>query len=272
MDNSKHNTAEPGPEPSDEPQEGAQPSTEDDFKFDEWMRRRREQAKTLYKGGKEYYQSSPRLQKAVYQGKFMPAFWTVACIFSLVVNIILIGLLASIGHHFFELKAVVSNGLVTEASNNLAMMDQAHIVVTVPVRTTVTLQDSLPVSFDLPINQSTQLNLAKETSITNARIYLNNTAVSTDLTLPANTKLQADFNMSVPVSTTVPVAITVPVSTTVPVDIAIDQTDLHQSIIGLQEALKPYQTAMGSTFNSPNELAMCDNWVTGWLCSFFLGK
>ena len=55
------------------------------------------------------------------------------------VNIILIALLISFGRHFFELKAIISDGMVTEASNSLAMMDKAHIVTTVPVETTVRL-------------------------------------------------------------------------------------------------------------------------------------
>jgi hypothetical protein len=276
MDNSNPNLPDPGVEPKPEP--NLAPKTKADrlsktgTKIIGGVKEAGDKAKVLYNDGKDYYRKSPRLQKVVYQGKFFPAFWTVACIFSLLVNIILVGLLVSFGHHFFELKALVSDGLVTEASNSLAMMDQAHIVINVPVETTVRLQDSLPVAFDLPINQSTQLSLAEETTITGAKIYLNNTAVRTDLTLPANTPLQANFNMTIPVSTSVPVDITVPVSLQVPVDIAIDKTDLHQSIVGLQNAIEPYKTTMSSTFNSPDELLICKNWLTGWLCGIIFGK
>lgn len=78
--------------------------------------------------------------------------------------------------------------------------------------------------------------------------------------------------MTIPVSTSVPVDITVPITLQVPVDIAIDKTDLHQSIVGLQEAIEPYKTTMGSTFNSPEELLICNNWLTGWLCGLIFGK
>ena len=272
MDNSKPKLPESQPAPQPEPHGGPQPNTGNTAGFNEWINRKSEQAKGLYKEGKDYYRGSPRLQKVVYQGKFMPAFWTVACIFSLIVNIILIGLLISVGHFFFQFKSLVSDGLVTQASNSLAMMDKAHIVLTVPVETTVKLQDTLPVEFNLPINQTTQLSLVEESTINGAHIYLNNASVPTDLTLPAGTPLQANFDMNVPVSTTVPVDITVPVTLQVPVDIAINKTDLHQSIVGLQEALKPYQTTLGSTFNSPEEFFVCKNWVTGWLCRIIFGK
>jgi hypothetical protein len=272
MDNPKPNLPDKGSNQKPEPQSGSQSNKGTEPVINEWINHTSEQAKEIYKDGRDYYRKSPRLQKVVYQGKFLPAFWTVACLFSLFINVILVGLLIGFGHSFFELKAVVSNGLVTEASNSLATMDKAHLVLTVPVETTVRVQDNLPVAFDIPINQNTQLSIIEETNITGARIYLNNTAVTTDLTLPANTALQANFDMNIPVSTTVPVDITVPVSVQVPVDIAIDQTDLHQSIVGLQEAIAPYKTVIGTSFNSPDQFSICKNWLTGWMCRLFFGE
>ncbi len=265
---------EPLLEPQPEPQNGSQLTPEPEWTtyVADWIKRAFERVKLFFKDVKNFYRGSPRLQKAAYQAKYLPAFWTVACIFSLAVNIILLGLLISFGHHFFELKAIISNGLVTEASNSLAMMDKAHIVTTIPVETTVQLHDNLPVVFDLPINQNTQLSLIQDTRISNAYIYLNNTAVTTDLTLPAKTPILASLDLTIPVSTTVPVNFTVPVTMQVPVDIAIDQTDLHQSIVGLQGAIEPYKTVMGSTFNSPQDFPICNHWWTGWMCSIFFGK
>jgi hypothetical protein len=276
MDNSEPNLPEPKngskPESKPAPRAKVDPIAEAGSKIMGGVKEGTEKAKVLISDGKDYYRKSPRLQKVVYQGKFFPAFWTVACIFSLLVNIILVGLLVSFGHHFFQLKALVSDGLVSKASNSLAMMDQAHLVITVPVQTTVRLQDNLPLVFDVPINQNTQLSLAEESNISGAKIYLNNTAVTTDLTLPKNTPLQANIDLTVPISTSVPVDITVPVTLQVPVDIAIDKTDLHQSIVGLQEAIAPYQTTLGSTFNSPQELLICKNKLTGWLCKLVFGN
>lgn len=276
MDNSEPNLPESGNEPEPEfkpePKTKADPITEAGSKIIGGVKEGTEKAKVLFNDGKDYYRKSPRLQKVMYQGKFFPAFWTVACIFSLLVNIILVGLLVSFGHHFFELKALVSDGLVSKASDSLAMMDQAHLVITVPVETSVRLQDNLPIVFDVPINQSTKLALSENTNISGAKIYLNNTAVTTDLTLPANTSLQADIDMTIPISTSVPVDITVPVTLQVPVDIAIDKTDLHQSIVGLQEAIAPYKATLGTTFNSPQELLICKNWLTSWMCKLVFGN
>jgi hypothetical protein len=272
MDNSNSNLPEPVVQPR--PEDQAEPvfEKEPEGYVNERIKKAYERIKSWFGDVKEHYSNSPRLQKTTYQGKYLPAFWTVACIFSLFVNIILLAILISLGHNFFELKSLIAKGLINGASENLALMDKAHIVTTVPVQTTMQLQDTLPVAFDLPINQSTQLSLVQDTRISGAYIYLNNTAVLTDLTLPANTPIQANFDMNIPVDTTVPLSITVPVSIQVPVDIAVDQTDLHQSIVGLQGIMEPYRILMNSAFNSPKDFLLCNQWWSGWMCGIFFGK
>lgn len=222
------------------------------------------------KRGKEAFQHSPRLPKPTPQGKFMPTFWTVATILSLLVNIVLIAVLISFGHQFSELKKVVSNGLVDGLYNNLTLMDQAHIVTTVPVQTDVRFKHDLPVSFDLPIKQDSQVTLTRSTTVA-ATTIINGSLVPLNVTLPASTPLQFTFNTTVPISTTAPLDLTIPVSLQVPMDVAIDQTDLHQSIIGMQGALEPYITV------SPNvsvkvDTAFCKFWLSGWMCNVVGGK
>ena len=280
MDNTRQDLPETEPEPKPKPDDqlGSLPESkpsaeaEPEGYVNENITKAFERIKKWFAQVKEHYLRSPRLQKVVYQGKFKPAFWTVTAIFSLLVNILFIAILIFFGRYFFELKALVADGLVTELSNNLAMMDKAHIVTTVPVETTVQLQDNLPVVFDLPINQSTQLSLTEDTQISGAYIYLNNTPVLTNLTLPAGTPIQANFDMTIPVSQTIPVDVTVPVSLLVPLDVAIDQTDLHQSIVGLQSAIEPYKVLLGSNFNSTEDFPLCNQWWSGWLCSVFFGQ
>lgn len=257
---------EPQPEPV-LPQEAGAGSY-----VNERIRHAYDRVRSKSRDARDYYRRTPLLQKVIYQGKFMPAFWTVAAVFSLLVNIILIAVLISLGHRFFEFKALVGDGLMNGLSDNLALMDQAHIVKTVPVETTVRLQDNLPVVFDLPINQSTQLSLAQKTRIPNATIYLNDTAVLTDLDLPAGTPLQANINITIPVSQSVPVDITVPVSMLVSLDLPVEETDLHQSIVGLQDSIEPYRVFMSSTFTSPDDISACKPWWSGWLCDIFFGK
>jgi hypothetical protein len=265
---------EPKPDDQPESQPASEPSAEAEpvGYVNENITKAFGRVKMWFSQVKDYYLRSPRLQKVFYQGKFLPAFWTVTAIFSLLINILFIGILIFFGHYFFEFKALIANGLVTGLSNNLALMDKAHIVTTVPVETTVQLQDNLPVVFDLPISQSTQLSLTKDTQISGAYIYLNNTPVLTDLTLPAGTPLQANLDMTIPVSQTVPVDITGTVSLLVPLDLAIDQTDLHQSIVGLQGAIEPYKVLLGSNFNSTEDFPLCNQWWSGWLCGVFFGQ
>jgi len=274
MDNSTPNQPEAEPERVPEPEFEPQPvpEMESESYLNERIKRLFDRIEAGFNDVREHYLRSPRLQKTTYQGKYLPAFWTVACIFSLIVNAILIALLIGFGRNFFSTKELIAKGLINGASDNLALMDQAHIVDSVPVQTEVRLQDTLPVVFTLPISQNTQLVLAQDTRIPGAYIYLNNTAVLTDLTLPARTPIQVSMNMSIPVNTSVPISMTVPISMQVPVDIAIDQTDLHQSIVGLQGVIDPYKTLMESTFNSPKDFPLCNHWWSGWMCTVLFGN
>ena len=270
--------AEPKPDDQTEPPPDQRPETEPsdgvepEGYVNENITRAFGRVKMWFAQVKERYFHSPRLQKFFYQGKFLPAFWTVTAIFSLMVNIIFIALLIIFGHFFFELKGLVADGLVTDLSNNLALMDKAHIVTTVPVETTVQLQDNLPVVFDLPINQNIQLSMTEDTTISGATIYLNNTPVLTDLTLPAGTPIQTNLDITIPVSQSIPVDVTVPVTLLVPIDLAIDQTDLHQSIVGLQGAIEPYRVLLGSNFTKTEDFSLCNQWWSGWLCRIFFGQ
>ena len=277
MDNSFPNLPEPEdePKPADqsEPQGEVEPSPEAEpaSYVNERIRHAYDRVKKGFSRAKDQYNQSPRAQKITYQGKFLPAFWTVACIFSLVVNIILIAALISFGRHFFALKALVSDGLVNGLSSNLALMDKAHIVTTIPVKTTVQLQDNLPVVFDLPLKQDTQVTLASDTEVSGTTL-INLAPVPLDFTLPAGTPLNINLDMTIPVSQSVPVDITVPVSLLVPLDLAVDQTDLHQSIVGLQSTLDPYQNMLSTSFNSPQDISLCNHWWSGWLCQVLFGK
>ena len=265
---------EPKPEEQPESAQESQPPTqaESGGYVNEHITQAFDRLKMWFADVKARYHGSPRLQKFVYQGRFLPAFWTVMAIFSLMVNIIFIAILILFGNSFFELKKTVADGLVTGISNNLELMDKAHIVTTVPVETTVQLQDNLPVVFNLPINQSTQLSITEDVQVPGAYIYLNNTPVLTDLTLPAGTPIQVNFDMTIPVSESIPVDITVPVSLMVPLDVAVDQTDLHQSIVGLQGVIEPYKVLLSTEYNSKEDFPLCNQWWSGWFCRIVFGN
>jgi hypothetical protein len=94
------------------------------------------------------------------------------------------------------------------------------------------------VEFDLLINEETQVSLVNETRIPRC-VYLPEQHCGlhrshTSGRHPAPVQL----NTTIPVSQSVPVDITVPVSMLVPLDVAVDQTDLHQSIVGMQNTIE----------------------------------
>lgn len=169
--------------------------------------------------------------------KIGPAFWTVASIFSMLVNIILIVVLLSVGQQLFTLKKVVEEDVLGGLYGNFMMMDEAHIRTTIPVSTEV------PAKFDLPLKTNTTVTLVEDTLLTNATIYdlnaggiLTINRASTNIILPAGTRLPITLDLNVPVDQKIPVELKVNV------DIPLNQTELHKPFVGLREVVDPYYT------------------------------
>jgi hypothetical protein len=225
-----------------------------------------------YGRARDYYRRSPRLRKAVYQKRFGPAFWTIASIFSLTINIILIVIIILLGRQLFNLKNMVTDQLINGLYDNFVLMDQANIKTTVNVSSTIQVQDEIPVVFDLPLSQDTEVVLVNDTPIEGATIFLNWVAVPLDIILPAGTPLNINLDLVVPVSQTIPVVLNVPVNLTVPVDIPLNQTELHEPFTGLQGVVAPYRSLLSNTPNSWNQIPVCKTWWAGWLCNLLLGS
>ncbi len=198
-----------------------------------------------------------RLPRIVWQGKIMPAFWTIASILSLTVNLILIIVLIILGRLLFDIKSLVNDGLLGGLYNNFVLMDQAHITTTILVEDTITVQDTIPVVFDLPLNQETTVTLTEDVPVPNTLVYLNGTGVPTTVVLPAGTPLAIQLDLVVPVNQTIPVVLNVPVKLTVPVDIPLEETQLHQPFTGLQGVIAPYHTLLNGLPNSWEETPAC---------------
>ena len=203
----------------------------------------------------------------LWQGKLGPAFWTVASLISLSINIFLIAILVLLGREIFSLKALVDQQLINGLYKNFIRMDEAHIVTTIRVQDTIQVSDQMPVVFDLPLRQDTQVVLTQNTPVKNATIYLNGAAVPLDLVLKEGTQLNIRLDMTVPVSQTIPVELTVPVDLIVPVDIPLNQTELHEPFIGLRNVVAPYNQLLTPLPDSWQETALCGSW-TGWLCGW----
>ena len=115
---------------------------------------------------------------------------------------------------------------------NFVKMDEASI------KTTITVNDQIPINFNLPISQDTVVTLTQPTSISGARVTVNTGGLSinnapADIVLPAGTTLPVHLELTVPVQQTIPITLTVPV------DIPLDQTELHEPFTGLQQVISP---------------------------------
>lgn len=201
---------------------------------------------------------SSKYGKYLWRGKIMPAFWTVASILSLIINIILISTLLSIGRSTYMLKSPLEEQLLGGLYQNFALMDQAHIRAQIPVN------DKVQAKFNLPLKQETTVKLTKNTTIRGATLnYLQTGGLTivnavADITLPAGSDLPVILDMTIPVDTTIPVSLMVNV------DIPLNKTELHAPFVGLQKVVVPYYrlvsempTTIGDAICGPNPSWAC---------------
>lgn len=183
----------------------------------------------------------------IWQGRLRDAFVNLGSLFSLVLNVILIVVLVITLQQLFELKAVVQNQLIGGLYNNFEKMDAASI------KTSVTVNTTIPVKFILPVESETFVTLTEDTYINSAYVSLNTGGLSiynapADIILPSGTTLPIALSITVPVDTTVPVVLNVPV------DIPLSQTELHEPFVGLQDVLRPYRILLNGLPDSWEEL------------------
>ncbi len=198
-----------------------------------------------------------------WQAKIGPAFWTIASLISISVNIVLIVLLILIGKELFAIKELVSDQLIGGLYQNFVKMDQARIT------TTIEVNDTIPVVFDLPVQTDTVVVLTQPTRIKGATVNLSTGGLS--IRAPANIVLPAGTELPISLSIVVPVNTTVPVKLTVPIDIPLQQTELHEPFVGLQNVVAPYNQLLASPPNSWQDTPLCDP-QSDWLCPWLTGK
>jgi hypothetical protein len=196
-----------------------------------------------------------RIKPIFWQSKIAPAFWTIAGIVSLIVNVILIVALIVLGRQLFSLKGIVQNQLIGGLYTNFKAMDASTII------TTVQVEDTIPVEFDLPVKTNTTVILTEATPIYGAQVsivtpYMTINAPA-DIVLPEGLPLPIALDISVPVSTTVPVVLTVPV------DIPLNESELHEPFVGLQEVVSPYDSLLTDLPNSWQETPLCQGVLRG---------
>ncbi len=194
--------------------------------------------------------AAPKAESVKRGFHLLPAFWTIASIISLGVNIVLLAVILG-ALHGFDISGLrqMGTGLVGGLYSNFEKMDAAHIKTTIPVQT------NIPLSMSIPVQTTTNISLADAVEIPNAHVKIStgtfNIDSDADVTLPAGTNLNVVLNFNVPVQTTVPVTLSVPV------DIALNKTDLHPAITGLESTIKPLYCMLNPDAISISNVPVC---------------
>ena len=165
----------------------------------------------------------------------LPAFWTIASIVSLTVNVILLAVLLSL----WPLRGPAQKLAIGQASNllgglyhNFVKMDQATIATTIPV------DANIPLNIVVPVQTTTRIYLAEQAVVQSPRVVMRTGGLTLDapalVTLPAGTPLDVTLDFPLTVQNTIPVHLEVPVN------IPLNQTELHEPFIGLKQVVEPW--------------------------------
>lgn len=176
---------------------------------------------------------------------FLPAFWTIASLISMVVNVILIALILIL----FDMVGVLQNTANDQVSSlmgglyeNFEMMERATISRTIPVDANIPLNITVPVNMTTPITLAEPVVLQSRVVIDQPNFYLNYPAT---VTLSQGSVLPVTLNFQLPVQNTIPVHLDVPVN------IPLRETQLNEPFVGLQEVILPWYCLV-----EPNALVM----------------
>ncbi len=161
--------------------------------------------------------------------------WGFMVIFSFIVNVVLIVVVAVLGIFIFNIKNDVADPLLKGLHSSFVGLDEATIDWTIPVR------DSVDATFDLPLEQNTIVTLTDDVPLTvsadiSGPVAINNATVA--LTLPAGTDLPVALNLMVPVDEEIPVNLDVRAV------IPLSNTQLHDPFQNLRLTFEPIILAL----------------------------
>jgi hypothetical protein len=180
---------------------------------------------------------SPERESGPSRYKFLPAFWTIASVISLAVNLVLIVILLIVLQMLGAIQLTADDqvsGLLGGLYGNFVKMDEANI------RTNIHVEKEIPVQFTLNVSGPTNVTLSQDVTINGALVTvgtggLNIVNARATIVLPKDTLLPINIqNLAVPVDQRVLAVLDVPV------DIPLDQTELHDPFVGLQQVVKPW--------------------------------
>lgn len=181
--------------------------------------------------------SSSGQKPAGWHFKFLPAFWTVASLMSITVNIILIVILLILFQMLGDIQGTADDKvsrLLGGLYDNFVRMDEANI------QTMIHVEEDIPVDFDLNVTGPTTVRLTQPVRIEGAVVTVSTGTMSIS-NAPATILLPKDLDLPVDIlGLTVPVHQKVRAVLNVPVDIPLNQTELHEPFVGLQQVVKPW--------------------------------
>lgn len=172
--------------------------------------------------------------------RFMPAFWTIASVLSMIINLGLITLVLLLfqmrnrAPEFQSLAMDQGSRLLGGLYTNFVKMDEANI------RTNIHIEEQIPVEFTLNVSGPTTVELTQPVTIRGATVFVTTGGLTirdanATIVLPAGVDLPINIeNLLVPVNQNVPAVLDVPV------DIPLNQTELHEPFVGLQEVVRPW--------------------------------
>jgi hypothetical protein len=175
---------------------------------------------------------------------FLPAFWTIASVMSITVNIVLIVILLIMLQMLGTLQLTANDqasGLLGGLYDNFVKMDQATISTNIPVQADIPLNFAVPVDRSEPTGLETEIKLSREATIEGVRVVINQPGTEfrlnsfATITLPRGTVLNVFIQRF-----DIPVQNSVPISLNVPVNIPLSQTQLHEPFVGLQQVVEPW--------------------------------
>ncbi|HLO33977.1 MAG TPA: hypothetical protein VK249_32835 [Anaerolineales bacterium] len=182
----------------------------------------------------------PEPKRKRWRFKFLPAFWTVASVISITVNLVLIIALLIMLQMFGAVKGIQlyatdrMTGVLGGLYTNFVKMDQASI------KTNIHVEKEIPVQFSLNVSGPTDVTLSRPVTINGALVTvetggLNIRNARATIVLPEGLVLPINIqNLVVPVDQKVPAVLDVPVN------IPLNQTELHEPFVGLQKVVEPW--------------------------------
>ena len=179
---------------------------------------------------------------------FLPAFWTIASLISMIINVGLIALILILFQMVDTLQTTANNqfsGLLGGLYQNFVKMEQATITSNIPVDANIPLNIMVPVQA-----RNETITLSQPADIRGVQIDIVTPgftlhARDARVILPAGTPLNVDFDLELPVQNSIPVHLDVPVN------IPLRETQLREPFVGLQDVVEPWYCLV-----EPNALVM----------------